>query len=394
MAQGVVVAGAGQAGFQVATSLRTEGFQGSITLIGDEPELPYNRPPLSKGFLTGKEGEDDLPFRPASYFEQHRIDMRMGARVTALRRTEHEVVLASGEAIAYDFLVLATGARVRSITREPIGGLLYLRTSEDARRIKALMAGADSMIAIGAGFIGLEAATAASKVGKRVTVVAVEDRPMGRVVSPLISEHFRLLHERHGVRLMLGDAVERVEAGVRVTLKSGVVLEAPLVVAGIGVIPNVELAEASGLAIGNGILVDQYLRTSDEAIFSIGDCASVEGHGRLESIQAAVDQARCVAATIVGKLRAYSAVPWFWTEQFESKLQIAGIPSGCAHFVRRGDSVYGFRRDGTLGAVESINKPVEHIQARKLLETKVPVTAEQAADSGFDWKGLLPRRVS
>ena len=394
MAQGVVVAGAGQAGFQVATSLRTEGFQGSITLIGDEPELPYNRPPLSKGFLTGKEGEDDLPFRPASYFEQHRIDMRMGARVTALRRTEHEVVLASGEAIAYDFLVLATGARVRSITREPIGGLLYLRTSEDARRIKALMAGADSMIAIGAGFIGLEAAAAASKVGKRVTVVAVEDRPMGRVVSPLISEHFRLLHERHGVRLMLGDAVERVEAGVRVTLKSGVVLEAPLVVAGIGVIPNVELAEASGLAIGNGILVDQYLRTSDEAIFSIGDCASVEGHGRLESIQAAVDQARCVAATIVGKLRAYSAVPWFWTEQFESKLQIAGIPSGCAHFVRRGDSVYGFRRDGTLGAVESINKPVEHIQARKLLETKVPVTAEQAADSGFDWKGLLPRRVS
>lgn len=394
MAQGVVVAGAGQAGFQVATSLRTEGFQGSITLIGDEPELPYNRPPLSKGFLTGKEGEDDLPFRPASYFEQHRIDMRMGARVTALRRTEHEVVLASGEAIAYDFLVLATGARVRSITREPIGGLLYLRTSEDARRIKALMAGADSMIAIGAGFIGLEAAAAASKVGKRVTVVAVEDRPMGRVVSPLISEHFRLLHERHGVRLMLGDAVERVEAGVRVTLKSGVVLEAPLVVAGIGVIPNVELAEASGLAIGNGILVDQYLRTSDEAIFSIGDCASVEGHGRLESIQAAVDQARCVAATIVGKLRAYSAVPWFWTEQFESKLQIAGIPSGCAHFVRRGDSVYGFRRDGTLGAVESINKPVEHIQARKLLETKVPVTAEQAADLGFDWKGLLPRRVS
>ena len=178
------------------------------------------------------------------------------------------------------------------------------------------------------------------------------------------------------------------------TLKSGVVLEAPWVVVGIGVIPNVELAGAAGLATGNGILVDQYLRTSDEAIFSIGDCASVEGHGRLESIQAAVDQARCVAANIVGKARAYHAVPWFWTEQFESKLQIAGIPSSCTHFVARGDSVYGFRLDGTLGAVESINKPVDHIQARKLLETKVPVTAEQAADMGFDWKGLLPRRAS
>ncbi len=394
MERGVVIVGAGQAGFQVATSLRTEGFAGPITLIGDESELPYNRPPLSKGFLSGKEGEDDLPFRPASYFEQHRITMRMGARVAAVRRAEHELALESGEPIAYDVLVLATGARVRPITAEPMEGLLYLRTSADARQIKALMASSDSMIAIGAGFIGLEAAAAASKLGKQALVVAAEDRPMGRVVSPLISEHFLLLHQRHGVKMMLGEAVERVEAGVRVRLKSGGVLESLLVVAGIGVIPNVELAQSSGLATGNGILVDQYLRTSDEAIFSIGDCASVEGHGRLESIQAAVDQARCVAATIVGKLRAYHAVPWFWTEQFESKLQIAGIPSSCTHFVPRGESVYGFRMDGTLGSVESINKPVDHIQARKLLETKVPFTAEQAADLAFDLKALLPRRAN
>ena len=391
MTKGVVIAGAGQAGFQVAFSLRTEGFDGPITLIGDEAELPYNRPPLSKAFLTGTDGEDDLPFRPTSFYEERRVRLLMGRRVVSLRRDGREAVLDDGNVVGYDFLVLATGARVRPITVEPIEGLLYLRTTEDARQCKARLETAESLIAIGAGFIGLEVAAAAAKMGKRVTVVAAEDRPMGRVVSPTISERYLKLHQEHGVQVMLGELVDRIEPGLRVVLKSGVRLEAPLAIAGIGVIPNSELAAEAGLATGNGIVVDQYLRTADESIFAIGDCAIACGL-RLESVQTAVDQARCVAAAIAGKPRLYRAVPWFWTDQYDHKLQIAGIPSNSVQFVPRGESIYGFLADGTLGSVESINRPVDHIQARKLLETKVPVSPAQVVDASFDLKALTRAR--
>lgn len=389
---GVVIVGAGQAGFETAVALRTGKFEGPITLIGDEPELPYNRPPLSKAFLTGQNGEEDLPFRPASFFEDHHIRMMMGRRAVELLHKERMVLLDSGEAIEYDHLVLATGARVRTITKDPIAGLLYLRTVDDARQCKQQMAAADSMIAIGAGFIGLEAAAAAAKAGKRVTVVAAEDRPMGRVVSPIISERFLRLHQSHGVEFLLNEPVDRVEPGVRVHLKSGKLLESSLVIAGTGVVANVELAQTAGLETSNGIVVDQYLRTREECIFAIGDCANLGGL-RLESVQTAVDQARCVAAAIAGKPRAYNAVPWFWTDQYDGKLQIAGLPSGCVEFVARGDSIYGFRVDGTLGSVESMNRPVDHIQARKLLETKVPLTSGQAADPAFDLKALTSTRT-
>lgn len=389
---GVVIVGAGQAGFETAVALRTGKFEGPITLIGDEPELPYSRPPLSKAFLTGQNGEDELPFRPASFFEDQRIRMMMGKRAVELLRDERTVLLNSGEAVAYDYLVLATGARVRTITTDLFAGLLYLRTIEDARQCKRQMAAADSMIAIGASFIGLEATAAAAKGGKRVTVVAAEDRPMSRVVSPMISERFLRLHQAHGVEFLLNQPVDRVEPGVRVHLKSGKMLESSLVIAGTGVIPNGELAQIAGLETSNGIVVDQYLRTRDECIFAIGDCANLGGL-RLESVQTAVDQARCVAAAIAGKPRAYNAVPWFWTDQYDCKLQIAGLPSNCVEFVPRGDSIYGFRADGTLGSVESMNRPVDHIQARKLLETKVPLTRGQAADPAFDLKALTRTRT-
>jgi 3-phenylpropionate/trans-cinnamate dioxygenase ferredoxin reductase subunit len=403
MEQGVVIAGAGQAGFQTSISLRTEGFTGPVTLIGDEPELPYNRPPLSKGFLTGKEDESDLPFRPASFFEEHGIRLRMGVRVAALRRGEKRVDLDSGESLAYDSLVLATGARVRHITPEPIPGLLYLRTVADARACKRLLDACGSLIAIGAGFIGLEAAAAAAVKGTKVTVVAAEDRPMSRVVSPIVSAHFRQLHEGHGVEMLLNEAVVRIDHGVNVHLGSGRILTAPVAIAGIGVIPNVEIAAAAGLEVSNGIMVDQYLRTSDPSIFALGDCAdhpnrfASGGRCRLESVQNAVDQARAVASTIAGRPRAYTAVPWFWTEQFDANLQIAGIPAGSSQFTVRGDpsagafSVFGFDRD-RLVSVESINRPADHIHARKLLETNVPLTPEQAADSSVDLKSFIRPR--
>jgi 3-phenylpropionate/trans-cinnamate dioxygenase ferredoxin reductase subunit len=399
MEKGVVIVGAGQAGFQTAASLRTEGFSGPITLVGDEPELPYNRPPLSKGFLSGKEAEVDLPFRPAAFYEEHGIEMRMGVRAVALDRATRRIAFDSGASLEYDFLVLATGARVRLITPASIPGLLYLRTIADGRECKRLLAGSDSLISIGAGFIGLEAAAAAASQGKSVTVVAAEDRPMSRVVSPMVSEHFRQLHQRHGVQLLLNEAVVKIDPGVRVHLGSGRILDAPLAIAGIGVIPNVELAEAAGLATANGINVDEYLRTSDPSIFAIGDCAehpnrfSPQERCRLESVQNAVDQARAVAATIAGRPHLYKAVPWFWTEQFDSKLQIAGIPASSSQFAVRGDpagssfSVFGFHL-GRLASVESINRPVDHIHARKLLETNALLTSEQAADTAFDLKPL------
>jgi 3-phenylpropionate/trans-cinnamate dioxygenase ferredoxin reductase subunit len=326
--------------------------------------------------------------------------MLMGRRVVELRRDEKLVVVDTGQSIGYDFLVLATGARLRTITSEPVPGLLYLRTIADARLFKTKLAEADSLIAIGAGFIGLEAAAAAAVKGKRVTVVAAEDRPMSRVVSPLISAYFAELHSRHGVRMVLSKAVTRVEPGVKIHLGSGETLEAPLAIAGIGVVPNSEIALGAGLATStSGIIVDEYLRTSDDSIFAIGDCAdhpnrfALEGRCRLESVQNAVDQARSVASTIAGKPRAYGTVPWFWTEQFEHKLQIAGIPASCDHFVVRGDklseafSVFGFM-ESRLGSVESINRPVDHIQGRKLLDLDAPLTPAQAADPAFELKHL------
>jgi len=396
---GVVIAGAGQAGFQLAVSLRTEGFAESITLIGDEPELPYNRPPLSKAFLMGQEPEEDLPFRPASFFEEHHIRMLMGVRVTAIDRLAKSVHLHTSESIPYETLVLATGARVRPITLEPVPGLIYLRTVADARDFKERLVDTPSLIAIGAGFIGLEAAAAGSKLGKRVTVIAAEDRPMSRVVSPIVSDYFLNLHQRHNVELHLNKLVDRIEPGLRVLLQSGKIVESPLVIAGIGVTPNIDLAESVGVAVSNGITVDRYLRTADDSIFAIGDCAShpnrfsPEPACRLESVQNAVDQARCVAATIAGKPRAYEMVPWFWTEQFDAKLQIAGLPYVCDEYILRGTpatgafSVFGFR-NGALAAVESVNRPVDHIQARKMLELGAPLTQSQAADPSFDLKPL------
>ena len=396
---GVVITGAGQAGFQLAVSLRTESFAGSITLIGDEPELPYNRPPLSKAFLMGQEQEENLPFRPATFFEEHHIRMLMGVRIAAIDRLAKCVRLETAESIPYETLVLATGARVRLITLEPVPGLLYLRTVADARDFKERLVDTPSLIAIGAGFIGLEAAAAGAKLGKHVTVIAAEDRPMSRVVSPVVSDYFLNLHQRHNVELHLNEFVDRIEPGLRVFLQSGKIAESPLVIAGIGVIPNIDLAESAGLAVSNGITVDRHLCTADASVFAIGDCAShpnrfsPEPACRLESVQNAVDQARCVASTIAGKPRAYEMVPWFWTEQFDAKLQIAGLPYACDEFVVRGTpaagafSVFGFRNQ-MLAAVESVNRPVDHIHARKMLDLGASLTQSQAADSSFDLKPL------
>jgi len=383
---GVVIVGAGQGGFQAAASLRAEGYAEPITLIGDEPHLPYQRPPLSKEYLLGKQPIEKAELRPRAFFEAQSIDLRLDDRVTEIDRANHNVNLASGVTVPYANLVLAAGARVRKLQT---GGVLYLRGRDDAIEIKQRLDAARTVAIVGGGFIGLEIAAAACALGLRVTVIETQPRLMPRVVAPLISDFYRELHSSHGVEILFGDHP---------------IPAADLVVAGIGVVPNDDLARAAGLACSNGIAVDQYLRTADQNIYAIGDCAEhaspyAGDRIRLESVQNAVDQAKCAAANIAGRIQPYHAVPWFWTHQFDIMLQMAGLSAGAEQAVSRGDphsgkfSVYYFKQVALkvckLIAIDSINRPADHILARKLLAANAAVTPEQASDENFDLKALL-----
>jgi 3-phenylpropionate/trans-cinnamate dioxygenase ferredoxin reductase subunit len=371
---GVVIVGAGQAGFQAAASLRQQGYGESITLIGAEPHLPYQRPPLSKEFVAGKQEERHVFLRPESFYAANRIDLLTGETVTGIERAGRHVRLASGGSIPYKTLILAVGARIREL---PFPGVSYLRTLDDSVAIKARLEEVQDVTVVGGGFIGLEIASVARGLGKSVKVFEAQPRLMPRVVSPVISDFYRELHASHGVEVVLG-----AEVGPR---------SADLVIAGIGVLPNVELAREAGLAVDNGIVVDEYLRTGDENIYAIGDCA--RRGVRIESVQNAVDQGVCVSSAIAGKPEPYTQVPWFWTDQFDVKLQMAGLSSGYDRTVTRGNpesrkfSVFYFR-DGRFIAVDSINRPGDHLAGRKLLANRVPLAPDQAADESVELKKL------
>jgi 3-phenylpropionate/trans-cinnamate dioxygenase ferredoxin reductase subunit len=378
----VVIVGAGQAGCQAAVSLRELGHRGTITLIGDEGVLPYQRPPLTKAYLQGDIGVGDLMFRPETYYAEHDIDLVLDDPAISVDRAARCVVLRSGRVIGYENLVLATGARPR-----PIPGAHTIRTIGDADFARPH----GRVVAIGAGFIGLEHAAVASEGGCDVTVVEAQPRALSRVLSEHTAEHVVQVHRRRGVKFLFNATVSEVRPG-EVVLADGTVLAADLVVAGIGVVPNVELAQEAGLTVDDGIVVDARLRTSDPAIFAIGDCARFP-HGtrqvRLESVQNAVDQASCVAAVIRGSAEPYVQVPWFWSDQYAMKVQIAGLTEGHDNAVVTGDpttgafSVFCFAGDRLLG-VESVNKPVDHVLARRLLAANCPIRPEMVAVPGFD----------
>lgn len=401
-AAGVVIVGTGQAGFQTAASLRKEGYDGRVTLLGDEPGLPYQRPPLSKEYMTGDASAEKVRIRPEAFYEKQRIELRPGERLERIDRAGRRLELASGTRLEYEHLVLALGARPRPlpVPGGDLDGVQFLRTLTDAEALRAALDDAEHVVVIGGGFIGLEFAAAARKRGAGVTVVELLDRPMARVVSPEISRYFTRRHEAAGAEVLLDTGVEALEgeggkvASVRTA--DGRRLPADLVVVGVGIVPNTELAEAAGLDVEGGIVVDEYLTTSDPAISAIGDCAaypsSHAGHRvRLESVQNAVDHGRCVAARIAGKRSPYTSVPWFWSDQHDCKLQIAGLTAGREHAVLRGDveagafSVLCFEGDRLVG-VESVNRPADHMAARKLLAGEPAVTPEQAADPSFDLK--------
>lgn len=405
----VVVVGAGHGGFQVAASLRQNGFDGTVVLIGDEPYLPYQRPPLSKDYLDGKIGFELLQMRPAAFFDEHRIELISGRIVAAIDRAAKVVTLDDGGRVAYDHLVLATGARNRvpPLPGIELDGVCYLRNLAETDALKERLAGCCGAVVIGAGFIGLEFAAIARGRGVPVHIVELVERVMARVVCPETSAHFGREHRKSGVEFSFGARVERIEGeGGKVThvvLADGRALSADLVLISIGVVPNEELAAAAGLAIANGIVVDEHLVTADPNISAIGDCASFSSRHslrnpvRLEAVQNATDHARCVASRIVGKPYAYEALPWFWSEQGPLRLQIAGLTTGFQQVVLRGEyekgeySAFCYAGDRLLG-IESINKPADHAFARRLLAAGKSVTPQQAADPSFDLRAAAMAR--
>jgi 3-phenylpropionate/trans-cinnamate dioxygenase ferredoxin reductase component len=411
-AAGIVVAGAGQAGFQLAASLREGGFREPITLIGDETALPYQRPPLSKAYLAGKSDRDGLFLRPPGFFAEHGIEHRPGTRAIAVDRGARRLRLSDGASLAYDHLVLATGARNRplSVPGAELAGVRQLRGLADADALKADCAAARSAVVVGAGFIGLEFAAVAVARGLAVTVIEAADRPMARAVSPETGQFFRAALEAMGVRFAFGAGVAAIlgrhgrAAGV--ALSDGQDIAADLVLIGIGVVPNRELAAEAGLPAEDGVRVDAFLATPDAAISAVGDCArfpSPYAHGlggdgtvRIESVQNAIDQGRCLAARILGRPTPYGALPWFWSDQGPHKLQIAGLAGpGDASVVRGSGNAFSvFRfRDGRLSAVESIDRAGDHMVARRILAAGMPLAPDQAADPTFDLKALALQRA-
>jgi 3-phenylpropionate/trans-cinnamate dioxygenase ferredoxin reductase subunit len=399
----VVIAGAGQAGFQTAASLRQHGFDGRIVLIGDEPGLPYQRPPLSKAYLMGKTSADALTFRPEKFFVDNRIDIVAQTHVTAIDRTNKRVALSSAGAVEYDHLVLALGAHNRAlpIPGADLDGVFGLRTLADADAIGEFLTDAHEVVVAGAGFIGLEFAAVARALGKSVHVLELADRTMARAVSPAMSHLFAEAHASWGVKIDFGQGLAGIEgesgrvSGVETT--DGRKRPADIVVFGIGVLPNVAVAAEAGLDIDNGIKVDAELVTSDPMISAIGDCASfpspyAQSHIRLESVQNAADQGRAVAARLMGKPAPYAAVPWFWSDQRDLKLQIAGLSIDPDRTVVVGNaaerrmSVLCFKRDRLI-AVESVNRGSDHVAARKIFARRTPaLTPAEASKPDFDLK--------
>lgn len=401
---GIAIVGAGQAGLAVAEALRAGGYTGAVTLFGDEARGPYHRPPLSKGYLLGAIEEAQLVMRAPALLAKRDIALAAGVGVAAIDRVARCVCLTDGRRIAYDGLALCTGSRPRplALPGAELSGVRTLRTAEDSAAIAAALSRAHRVVVIGGGFIGLEVAAAARKSGKAVIVLEAADRLMPRVVSSLISEFYRGLHAANGAQVELNAAVTRLTAEAdrvaAVETADGRTFLADLVIVGIGILPNAELAAVAGLAVDGGIVVDACSRTSDPRIVAAGDCTvrrMADGTlRRLESVQNAVEQGKSAAATLLGHERAFDAAPWFWSDQYDVKLQMAGLAHGHDRVVVRGDvasrrfSAFYFAGDRLIAA-DSVNRAEDHLAVRKLLDRGVSPTMEQAADVTFGLSTLL-----
>lgn len=403
MTQSIVIVGAGHGAGQLVASLKQQNFSGRIVLIGDEPYLPYQRPPLSKKFLSGDLPAERLYVKPESFYDDPMIDVRLATRVTAIDRSAKSVSIDSGEEISYDNLVLALGSRVRTLAIDGanLDGVHYLRSIADVKQIRANLGKHRKAVIVGAGYIGLEVAAVLQQAGLNVTVVEMAERVMSRVVSPEISDFYQIEHANHGVKLRLATGISAFRGDTRVCsveTSDGEQIAADFVVVGVGILPNTELAEQAGLAVENGIVVDDQCRTEDTDIFAIGDCSShpnsVYGRRiRLESVQNALEQAKTAASNICGKMTHYSEVPWFWSDQYDLKLQIAGLSSGYDDVVIRGNPADRrfaclYLRDGILIAIDAINSPKDFIQSKSLIANRTQLNRDKLSDTDIALKDL------
>jgi 3-phenylpropionate/trans-cinnamate dioxygenase ferredoxin reductase subunit len=400
----IVVIGAGQAGFQVTASLRQGGFKGRLVIIGDESNIPYQRPPLSKAYLKHQADETSIQLRPAEFYSENDIKLVCGDTVEHINRRLKTVLTKGGRSFNYDKLVLATGTRPRELTLEGsnLKGVHSLRSFLHAANLRDDISGNQNIVIIGGGFIGLEVAACAAGLGKNVTVLEYSSRLMERAVSPVSSEFFKTYQQSIGVNVITGARITKLSGSERVQqvhLENGETIDCDLVLVGVGALPNVELAVAAGLDCDNGILVDEFAVTSDPDILSAGDCTNhpnqyAGGRFRLESVQNAIDQAKVVASTILGQRVAYHIAPWFWSDQGEIKLQTVGLPIGTDQYVVRGDleqrkfSVFHYRQ-GKLIAVESINSAGDHMVARKLITSGLSPIPEKVSSLDVELKSLL-----
>lgn len=397
----VVVVGAGQAGLAVVARLRADAFEGRITLIGGEAHPPYQRPPLSKGYLLGEIDRERLYLRPTAFYGEHAIDLRLGAEVAAIDTTRRVVTLVTGGTIDYDDLVLATGSVPRRLPASiggALDGVLVMRDMADADKLAPELVAGRRVLVVGGGYIGLEAAAVCAKRGLAVTVVEMAPRILQRVAAPETSDYFRALHQGMGVVIREGVGLDRLLGEGHVTgarLSNGSEMEVDLVLAGVGVTPDVRLAEAAGIAVDNGIATDAMGRTSAPHVWAAGDCASFphgDGRIRLESVGNAIDQAEVVARNIMGAEAPYTAAPWFWSDQYETKLQIAGLNAGydAVHVRDAGEArSHWYFRQGRLIAVDAMNDARAYMIGKRLIEAGKSPAPEVLADPTTDLKALL-----
>jgi 3-phenylpropionate/trans-cinnamate dioxygenase ferredoxin reductase subunit len=402
MAQTVVIVGAGHAAVQAVDTLRREGHTGPIALVGDEPYLPYNRPPLSKKYLAGELERERLWLRSGHFYQQHRVDTRLGVRVTAIDRPTQRLRLSDGGELTYDRLLLCVGSKPRrlDVPGHDLAGIHCLRTIADVDAIRADVAGARRLVVVGGGYIGLEAAACARHLGLEVTVLETADRPMARVVAPEVSAFYLRRHEREGVRILCNASVTAFAGDGRVAAVRCGEREFPadLVIVGVGILPDVTLAAAAGLRCDNGVWVDEQCRTSDPSVYAAGDCTNHPSvrYGRrvrLESVDNAVEQAKTAAANICGKQARHEHVPWFWSDQYDVKLQIAGLSEGYDQTVLRGDPASGsfavyYFTGGELLAVDAINSMRDFMNGKKWLAERKRPDPDKLADASVDLKTI------
>ena len=402
---GIVIVGAGHAGGSAAAFLRQYGWTGPITIVGEEPLAPYQRPPLSKAWLKGEADAESLALRPPSFYEEEKIALRLSTRVEAVDRWNRQVVLAGGERLAYRKLILATGARARKLLLPgaDLEGVLELRTAADAETLKKALGPGKRLAVIGGGYIGLEAAASARALGADAIVVERESRLLARVACTALSEFFLSYHRGKGVSFALSAQATHIAGRdgkvAAIHFQNGAPIACDAVLVGIGVIPRDDIARAAGLECHDGVMVDLAARTSDPAVYAIGDCTRrplpIYGQvGRLESVPNALEQAKQAAADICGREAPQREVPWFWSDQYDIKMQIAGLPIGVEHTVIRGEprfgrfAVFHLTEDGRVQCVEAVNSPAEFMGGRQLIASRKQVALDRLRDMSTPMKAV------